>query len=219
MIASDSCVMTNDSIQRFTLSHHLFHWIAFALAATLLSACGEKKTCDKTVDTIVQVDGSGNAAFHDDHRRASIAQSFRPDTGITLHSVVFAIKKIGEPQGELKFSIHRQDGSRPNEDDIDGGSPQSVDASSIESDFFSNVTVEFPAEPELDANRIYYIVIEFTDEVSPDNYFQFAASNVGSAYANGELSEYDEDIDDLDDAWSSTSRDLQFTVKRCESVN
>jgi hypothetical protein len=189
------------------------------LLGVVLAGCGDEEECDAVVDsTIVQVDGSDSVDIHTGTANSKMAQSFLPESAITLNSIEFSVKKVGDP-GDLMFSLHRADGARPDEDEIDGGSPKTIVASDVESGFFGSVVVTFTSEPELDSNRTYYVVIDVTGNPDPDNYYVFAASSIGGAYGNGIVLVYNSTFDDEDDAWSvGPSKDLQFRIRRCQDV-
>ena len=185
----------------------------------ILAGCSDDVECDFTSDIISQVDGSNPIAISDIENREKLAQRFTVPKGVNLAAVRLSVRKVGEPAGTLRVSIHDEDNDRPDNDSINDGGPRDMDVSSVGTSFFDEVRVDFPGEPEINGGTDYYIVIESTEAIDPVNFFELGAVSDGSAYGGGELYAFDGDdsIDDEDDAWSpSPNQDLEFTVEKCE---
>jgi len=182
------------------------------LAAILLSGCGPKDECDDPTRIISQLSGDDEIIFHDADSNFEIAQGFTPDKTFNLTSISVFIKKVGDPQGSLRFSIRRDNGGEPEDSPISGGGPQSVDADSI-SNVSGELKIEFPNEPELNDGTVYHLVISSTEPVNSANYFVLEGNPGSDVYANGKLSRFD----DADDEWTaSTNEDLKFIIEGCE---
>lgn len=193
--------------------------LLLGLIGVFLVACGDEGDCDVLVDFIDQLDGTNIVLFHDTSANEKIAQKFMSEGSTIVGEVSFSIRKVGDPQGEIRISIHEVDGSRPDQDFIPGGGPQGFDASNISSDSFTQVKVEYQSEPDLDSNRDHFLVIDFTGDLNGLDYFELAASSGPDAYPQGEAWLFNSDEDDEDDAWIiRPNTDLVFTIDRCESV-
>jgi hypothetical protein len=194
-------------------------WV-FLSAAIFLAGCADKDECDFLTDFIIQADGSNTINFHDNTSNAKIAQRFKPSSSLILGAVSFTIKKIGSPVGTVRVSIHEDDGGRPDDDAIDDGGPENLVVSDIDEGFLSEVTINFPDEPDLNSGKDYYVVIDFTGEVNSADYFELGSASSGSAYPDGEVWRFNSDEEDEDEAWdSSVNEDLQFAVLKCEEEN
>ncbi|HLB94671.1 MAG TPA: hypothetical protein VJK28_00685 [Nitrospiria bacterium] len=190
------------------------------LAAILLSGCGPKDECDDPTRVISQLTGAAGINFYDASSNFEIAQGFTPDKTFNLTSISVFIKKVGDPQGSLRFSIRRDNGGEPEDSPISGGGPQSVGADSI-SDVSGELKIEFPNEPELNDGTVYHLVISSTEPVNSTNYFVLEGNSGSDVYANGKLSRFDdEDGDgnkDEDEEWTAfTNEDLKFIIEGCE---
>jgi hypothetical protein len=182
----------------------------------LLSGCADKK-CDYSSDYIVQADGSETVSLNDSPNDAMVAQRFVPDSAVTVASISFTIKKVGDPQGELRISIHTEDNDRPKDDPITDGGPVTANLSGVGSDVLVEVKVDITGHPDLSSGRNYYIVFDSSEDPDNENYFQLGSVSTPSAYAGGEVWRFDSEETDKDRAWTEAStEDLQFTVKKCE---
>jgi hypothetical protein len=191
-------------------------WV-FMSVAIFLAGCADKEKCDFLTDLIIQADGSNAIDFHDNTNNAKIAQRFKPSGSFIMGAVSFTIKKLGSPVGTVRVSIHEDDGGRPDDDAIDDGGPENISVSDIDDGFLSEVTVDFPDEPDLKSDKDYYMVIDFTGEVNSTDYFELGSASSGNAYPDGELWRFDSDEEDEDEAWDSlVNEDLQFTILKCE---
>ena len=193
--------------------------LVLGLIGVFLVACGDEGTCDAVVDFIDQLDGTNTVRFHDIPANDKIAQKFESGGSTIIRKVSFSIKKVGDPQGEIRISIHEMDNGHPDKDHISGGSPQNFGASSISSNSFTQVKVVFLSEPELSSNRDHFLVIDFTDDVNDVDYFELAASSGPDAYSQGEAWLFNKDEDDEDKAWIILpNSDLAFTIDECKAV-
>jgi hypothetical protein len=171
------------------------------------------------VEDLNQPEGNDLINFHDVATNAKIAQRFRPAFTFTLGKISFTIKKVGNPAGLLKVSIHENDKNKPDDSPMNDGGPHLPDLTGISSTSLSEVFVEFSNEPDLKSGVDYYFVIDVGENLDPENYFQLGSTSTSSAYPNGEVWRFNSGENDKDKAWSSSSDDLQFRIEACEEEN
>ena len=194
--------------------------LALGLIGIFLVACGDEDNCDAVVDFIDQVDGTDKIEFNLTKLNQKVAQKFKSEADTRIKMVSVSMRKVGDPSGDVRITIREKDGTYPDKDFVSRGGPQSFSASKISSDFFTQVSVEFPIEVELGSNRDHFIVLDFSDGSNGSDYFEVAASSGAGAYSEGEAWVFDGDEEDEDLAWNQQSnKDLMFTIDQCVAVN
>ena len=192
--------------------------VLLAVLLNIPMGCGERDDCFDPVGLVKQLDNSDEIQFPLDDKNTKIAQGFKHDDNFILHNISFFIKKVGNPQGNLQVSIHEDNAGEPDPSIIAGGVRQIKDAADIEGSLSEIIIIDFSDRPELNANRDYFIVVEFSpDADNLANHFVFSASTESDRYADGKFLRFDNE----EDKWTATSitEDLFFEVEGCEPTN
>lgn len=188
-------------------------WL-LGLTAILLASCGPDNECDDPIRIDEQLVGESEVIFHSADSNLEIAQSFTPSETFNLTGIWVFIRKEGNLEGQLKFSIHRDDGGEPDDSILSGGGPRSIEAQNI-GDVSQGLFIEFPDEPGLDAGKDYHLVISSDEDVDAENYFVLEGNSTDDVYSGGELLRFDE-TDDGEWVPTASNEDLRFIIEGCE---
>ena len=184
------------------------------LIAVFLSGCSGDDECDFISILVQQAEATNTIPFKDQSSNARMAQRFRSSTSFDLGAISITIKKVGDPQGTLRLTIHEDNVNKPDDDNISDGSSENKPSSDIEANF-KRIEFNFPNEPGLISNKDYYFVIEFTGTPDSGNFFELQSA--GDVYPDGELWRFDSSEPDEDIAWTSfAAEDLEFIIWKCE---
>lgn len=134
--------------------------------------------------------------------RLDIAQSFTPTTTEKLNKVSIKLKKVGFPP-DLIVRILKDDGGKPDKNNV---LATGVMKSSLVTSEYGFVDVTFDTSPNLNANTMYWLMLDTSANSS--NYWVWQA-DLAQSYSRG-LASRSHDWKDKNPNWNSLNVDLSF---------
>jgi len=140
------------------------------------------RTSSTLVSDVDETTGDASGiALRDAAARTGLAQGFKPNQSLPIHTITLSLKKNGTPTGDMHLEIWSDSGGAPS---AQVGTDSGAFAAASVTGSYTDITFTFTNPVPVDAGTQYYLVLQGAYAVSAANYVEWEHSGSNS-YADG----------------------------------